>query len=1053
MSAGSPAWAASPCTGASSSSSSKCVFRGAGVYTATVPAGVTKLDVVAVGAPGGFNGDGLTADPTGVVNGLAADVEDTAVPVTPGEALTIVVGGVGGNGVLQVAGFGGASAGAGGTPGGGGSGGYVNYDSEYDTDGGGGGGGYSGVFDGPVSAGVPLVIAGGGGGNGEYSAVGGAGDIGSGGGAGGGGYDSDSTPVAGGGGGVSTGGSGCATGGKGGPGGDGGGTGSDGGFLQGGDGGAANGSDNNFPNPPFDNSSGGGGGGGYCGGGGGGGDFSSGAGGGGSSYGAGPGLTNEHAASTPEPYNDGIIVGALPASVSITFLNTLCPGSASGSSGQCQLTGAGTYPFTVPAGVESVDVVAVGAAGAPTGGFNSLPSGAGASGASVEDPSVPVTPGQLLTAVVGGIGQKGTPTGPQPLEGGLGGAGGTPGGGGAGGIAAPTQLETIGHGGGGGGGYSGLFEGATGPTGPTGLPLVVAGGGGGPIGGNGDIGSGGGPGFNENAPTGGGGGMTSSGTSCATGGVGGPPQEDGNTGSDGTYLQGGAGGAGGTPGSADDGGGGGGGGYCGGGGGGGSYDGGGGGGGSSYGVGPGLTNEFNTVAAASVQVEFVGNTSAPMLSGEAEVGQTLSVTPGTWQSPDPLTAGSYSYQWQRCHGSGSGCANVSDPAADSTTYTLTSADAGHVMQVVVTATDDGMRTYAASNQSAVILNADGSPVSTGTVLSASANPVLVEQQITYTATVSPAPDGGTVAFASDGVMIPGCGAQPVGTSTGTANCTTTFASAGSHSIEAGYTGDSSFAPSHSTELDQTVTSAPSSGTTTTTPSGSATATSTALAFSATRAVTGQRVRFTATVFPSPGGGTVAFLQGTKPIPGCAAVALNQATASCITTYATPGRRLISAVYSGFGSFGGSRSGALSETIRWSLTLKRRPSSSPQAITAKLSCAPGSGVCLTTATITVTRSVHATTGHASYRPRRLVVVIGSMTVRLAPGRTRRLSIDLNGRGHRLLTDRHHLQVTVTFKLHLLGRDEIVTTKTMMITSQQIPKPPRADARAQLKVPRS
>jgi hypothetical protein len=222
------------------------------------------------------------------------------------------------------------------------------------------------------------------------------------------------------------------------------------------------------------------------------------------------------------------------------------------------------------------------------------------------------------------------------------------------------------------------------------------------------------------------GGVTSPGTACATGGAGGPgggaPEQDdvsqGLPGSNGSYLQGGAGGEGGLY-VTDDGmfvlsgygGGGGGGGYCGGGSGGGqaadpySQPTSGGGGGSSYGVGVGLSNEFYASAPASVQINYVAITTAPVLStpgGSAQVGDGLAVTSGTWQSPDART---YSYQWQWCDGTGSGCVDVDDPAADPTTYALTSADAGHVMQVVVTATDKGMRSAVASDQSAVIAQA------------------------------------------------------------------------------------------------------------------------------------------------------------------------------------------------------------------------------------------------------------------------------------------------------------------------------------------------------------
>jgi hypothetical protein len=86
-----------------------------------------------------------------------------------------------------------------------------------------------------------------------------------------------------------------------------------------------------------------------------------------------------------------------------------------------------------------------------------------------------------------------------------------------------------------------------------------------------------------------------------------------------------------------------------------------------------------------------------------------------------------------------------------------------------------------------------SVTATATTLS-SANPSVAGEQVTYTATVSPAPDGGTVAFADGGTTIAGCGAQPVDTSTGKATCQVTYDSTGAHAITAAYSGDDASGP-------------------------------------------------------------------------------------------------------------------------------------------------------------------------------------------------------------------------------------------------------------------
>lgn len=110
----------------------------------TVPPGVAQISVDAVGAAGGTDPGG-----NGCVPGRGEEITAT-VPVTPGETLTLLVGGAGGN----------ASGGRGGAAGaaGGGAGGDAGA-TEFAFGGGGGGGETS------VSApGAALVVAGGGGG-------------------------------------------------------------------------------------------------------------------------------------------------------------------------------------------------------------------------------------------------------------------------------------------------------------------------------------------------------------------------------------------------------------------------------------------------------------------------------------------------------------------------------------------------------------------------------------------------------------------------------------------------------------------------------------------------------------------------------------------------------------------------------------------------------------------------------------------------------------------------------------------------------------------------
>ncbi len=94
---------------------------------------------------------------------------------------------------------------------------------------------------------------------------------------------------------------------------------------------------------------------------------------------------------------------------------------------------------------------------------------------------------------------------------------------------------------------------------------------------------------------------------------------------------------------------------------------------------------------------------------------------------------------------------------------------------------------------------------TTTSVGAAPNPVAANQPVTYTATISPAPSSGSVAFRDGGSAIAGCQSQPV--SGGSASCAQTYGSAGSHSIDAVFSGDIYHTGSTSSPVTETVSSA------------------------------------------------------------------------------------------------------------------------------------------------------------------------------------------------------------------------------------------------------
>jgi hypothetical protein len=179
----------------------------------------------------------------------------------------------------------------------------------------------------------------------------------------------------------------------------------------------------------------------------------------------------------------------------------------------------------------------------------------------------------------------------------------------------------------------------------------------------------------------------------------------------------------------------------------------------------------------------------------------------------------------------------------------------------------------------------------------------VGKPVGYFATVGPAPVGGTITFSDGGAAIPGCTAIAVTASP--AVCIVTYSTPGTHEVTATYSGTTTLAGSTSAPVSVTVVGPP--------PKPVATTTELTVSPGAT---TGTPVTYTATVDPTPGGGTVSFTDGGTAIPGCGSVAANPMTgvATCTVTYGAPGPHDVTATYSGTTAYEGSTSGPLSVTV-------------------------------------------------------------------------------------------------------------------------------------------
>ena len=118
----------------------------------------------------------------------------------------------------------------------------------------------------------------------------------------------------------------------------------------------------------------------------------------------------------------------------------------------------------------------------------------------------------------------------------------------------------------------------------------------------------------------------------------------------------------------------------------------------------------NNIGWGNVYANLAGggpkNTIAPVISGTAERGETLTSTTGTWTGTGTIT---FAYQWQRD--------NVNISGATSSTYVLVAADDNTSITCVVTATDDEGSTNSSSNAISPILGVPYNlvaPVASGT---------------------------------------------------------------------------------------------------------------------------------------------------------------------------------------------------------------------------------------------------------------------------------------------------------------------------------------------------
>lgn len=333
------------------------------------------------------------------------------------------------------------------------------------------------------------------------------------------------------------------------------------------------------------------------------------------------------------------------------------------------------------------------------------------------------------------------------------------------------------------------------------------------------------------------------------------------------------------------------------------------------------------------------------------------------------------------------------------------------------------------------------------------------QPVTLTATIAGAtqPPTGTVTFHNSGAVIPNCGGEPLTAGAGdtaTATCTTSFAAASSpEALTAAFSGTGGSGSSSS-----------SPAATVTVGKG---ATSTVLSISNARPSPGTPVTYTATVTsvfpgPAPVEGAVQFRDTGTAISGCAPVTVTAGTATCTTTYSAVGAHSITATYGGDANFTSSTEPAqvvhvvaavlapggttapLLPTAPNPPTVK--PRSKPptckasvgrvkvkgSSATVPVAASSGGASCTVTVQLTATEKVRGSKVLSVSATRRKVktkvIVLGSTTVTIAAGQTRKVRVSLNAKGRRLLASHHRLRLALNVTRTVNRRAVTVFSKT-------------------------
>jgi len=349
-----------------------------------------------------------------------------------------------------------------------------------------------------------------------------------------------------------------------------------------------------------------------------------------------------------------------------------------------------------------------------------------------------------------------------------------------------------------------------------------------------------------------------------------------------------------------------------------------------------LAGGTHSITAAYGGNSTLGGSTSSVVS---QVVSLASTTTAVTSSANPSTAGQSVTLTVAVQPASGGTASGSVTFLDGTTNLGAASLSNNAAQLSVPALSAGSHSITAkfngdSNTSAstsAVLTQTVTQASTTTVIMADINPATYGQTITLTVTVTPSSGGTPTGMIT---VVDSTTNRAIGylTGNGTVQFSLTGMFAGVHSLTAVYAGDTNFAGSTSTVLNETINPA---------------ATSTVVSSSLNPAAYGQAVTFTATVQPPAGNtasGTVTFMDGSASL-GSASLSSNSAQLTLFSL--TAAAHSITAVYAGSTNLSGSTSAALTETVNGASTTttvssSANPSTFGQATTLSATVQPGFG---------------------------------------------------------------------------------------------------------------